>query len=72
MPINFGEDGQFFDTVQANGFKMDLFKDEEGLCLHIIQRDNASACYPQYLLPGFSVEKIFGPESAAMTGRSGK
>jgi glycosyltransferase involved in cell wall biosynthesis len=68
--VNFGEDGGFYDMAQTNGFQVDLFLDGEGLCLHILRQDNASACYPQYMLPDFMVEKIFGPKSIAMTGRS--
>jgi glycosyltransferase involved in cell wall biosynthesis len=63
QPVNFGEDGAFFDAAYVNGFKLDLFLDNEGLCLHVIQQDNASSCYPQYMLPIWTLEKIFGPNA---------
>jgi glycosyltransferase involved in cell wall biosynthesis len=58
---DFAEDHDFVTRAQAGGGVLELFADRQGLCLHIVRKDNISACYPQFLLPGFVVEKLFGP-----------
>jgi len=39
-----------------------------GLALHVLRRDNASLCWPQYVLPDFLGEKLFGADVRPMIG----
>ena len=45
----------------AKGARFDHFADTGGLCLHVLRLDNMSRSFPQYLLPDFMTEKLFGP-----------
>ncbi len=42
------------------------FADTAGLCLHVLRTDNMSKSFPQYLLPDFMVETLFGPAAAPL------
>jgi len=57
---NWGEDLDFVKRVRLAGFKTIIAPDLEGLAIHMIHRANASAMHPNYLLPDFMVEKLFG------------
>jgi hypothetical protein len=43
----------------AQGCRLDHFADTEGLCLHVLRKDNMSKSFPQYLLPDFMLGKLF-------------
>jgi glycosyltransferase involved in cell wall biosynthesis len=57
--VDFNEDMAFANASVANGFRFEHFGDTDGLCLHILRRDNTAICYPQYVLPSFFFTKLF-------------
>jgi len=59
---NFNEDWGMVGVALAKGRKLDHFADTRGLCLHVLRRDNASTCYPQYILPDFILGRMFPAE----------
>ena len=59
--IGFGEDYQFVQGLAAAGSTRAAAPDHEGLVLHVVHGSNASRIFPQYRLPKFAIEKIFGP-----------
>jgi hypothetical protein len=62
LDMNWNEEGLF--AVQANArFKLCHFPDSSGLCLHILHKTNTSRCFPQYRLPDFLIDRLFGPAS---------
>jgi glycosyltransferase involved in cell wall biosynthesis len=62
---DFGEDSAFADAALATGARLKHFADSQGLCVHMLRRDNMSLCFPQYLLPQFLLARLFAglPES---------
>jgi hypothetical protein len=58
--VEYASDYRFVAAALAKGCKLDHFADTEGLSLHILRRDNMSKSFPQYLLPDFMLEKLFG------------
>jgi glycosyltransferase involved in cell wall biosynthesis len=62
LDVNWNEDGPF--AIQANArFRLCHFPDSSGLCLHILHKKNTSRCFPQYCLPEFLIDQLFGPAS---------
>jgi glycosyltransferase involved in cell wall biosynthesis len=59
--VEYASDYGFVAAALAKGCRLDHFADTEGLCLHILRRDNMSKSFPQHLLPDFMLEKLFGP-----------
>jgi glycosyltransferase involved in cell wall biosynthesis len=59
-PVGFGEDYAFAKKVAEQGFKRAAAPDTEGLALHILHGTNSSGMYPQFALPPFLIEKLFG------------
>jgi hypothetical protein len=57
--VAYASDYGFVAAAMTKGCKLDHFADTEGLCLHILRRDNMSKSFPQYLLPDFMLEKLF-------------
>jgi glycosyltransferase involved in cell wall biosynthesis len=56
--MNWNEDGIFMlNAVQH--FKLMGIHDVECTCLHVIHASNTSRCFPQYMMPGFLVHKLF-------------
>ncbi|HVV28077.1 MAG TPA: glycosyltransferase family 2 protein [Rhizomicrobium sp.] len=55
----YASDYGFVAAAIAKGCRFDHFPDTEGLCLHILRRDNMSKSFPQYLLPDFMLQKLF-------------
>jgi glycosyltransferase involved in cell wall biosynthesis len=64
---DFGEDLGFIEQALASGAKLDHFADTQGLALHVLRADNASLCWPQYVLPDFLGARLFGPDIEEMT-----
>jgi glycosyltransferase involved in cell wall biosynthesis len=58
--VEYASDYGFVAAALAKGCRLDHFADTEGLCLHILRTDNMSKSFPQYLLPDFMLEKLFG------------
>jgi glycosyltransferase involved in cell wall biosynthesis len=58
--MNWNEDGMFARRANSR-FKLCHFGDSTGLCLHILHRNNTSRCFPQYVLPGLLLDRLFGP-----------
>ena len=57
--VDWNEDGPF--AIRANEqFKLGCFQDTSGLCLHVLHKQNMSRCFPQYVLPEFLVDRLFG------------
>lgn len=61
---DFNEDWGMVSAALAKGCKFDHFADTQGLCLHVLRENNASVCYPQYVLPDFMLARMFPPEVA--------
>ena len=53
-------DDGFVAAGRAKGCRLDHFAETEGMCLHILRRDNMSKSFPPHLLPDFMLEKLFG------------
>lgn len=65
--VNWNEDGPF--AVAAHrAFRFHHFRDERGLCLHVLHRTNTSRCFPQFSFPDFMVARLFPTEATAMLG----
>jgi glycosyltransferase involved in cell wall biosynthesis len=64
--VEYASDYGFVAAALAKGCKLDHFADTEGLCLHILRRDNMSKSFPQYLLPDFMLEKLFPADLSAL------
>jgi glycosyltransferase involved in cell wall biosynthesis len=58
--VNWNEDEPFASRANER-FKLRHFPDASGLCLHILHKTNTSRCFPQYCLPGFLIDRLFGP-----------
>jgi glycosyltransferase involved in cell wall biosynthesis len=67
--VEFASDFGFVSTAIAKGCRLDHFADTEGLCLHVLRRDNMSRSFPQYLLPDFMLEKLFAADISALLDR---
>lgn len=61
---NFDEDWGMVRAALAKGRTLHHFADTQGLCLHVLRHDNASVCYPQYVLPDFLLGRLFPAEVA--------
>ena len=59
-------DHGFVAAALAKGCRLDHFADTQGLCLHILRKDNMSKSFPQYLLPDFMLEKLFAADLAPL------
>jgi glycosyltransferase involved in cell wall biosynthesis len=64
--VQYASDYGFVAAGIAKGARFDHFADIEGLCLHVLRTDNMSKSFPQYLLPDFMLEKLFGPAVAPL------
>jgi glycosyltransferase involved in cell wall biosynthesis len=64
--VEYASDYGFVSGALAKGCRLDHFADTQGLCLHILRRDNMSKSFPQYLLPDFMLEKLFGADMTAL------
>lgn len=60
---NWGEDKDFIARVLAAGFRLKGRPDQGGLSLHVIHSSNTSCVFPNYILPQFMAERIFGPSA---------
>lgn len=58
--VEYASDSGFVMAAMAKGCRIEHFADTDGLCLHILRTGNMSRSFPQYLLPEFMVEKLFG------------
>ena len=59
-PVQYASDFGFIAAGLARGAKLETFPDTDGLVLHVLRTDNMSKSFPQYLLPDFMLEKLFG------------
>ena len=57
--VDYASDYGFVAAAQAKGCRLDHFADTQGLCLHILRKDNMSKSFPQHLLPDFMLKKLF-------------
>jgi glycosyltransferase involved in cell wall biosynthesis len=60
--MNWNEDGEFALMAQQQ-FDLQGLMDDQGLCLHMIHMNNTSISFPQYLMPGFMLAKLFPLEA---------
>jgi glycosyltransferase involved in cell wall biosynthesis len=67
--VEYASDFGFVSAGLARGCRLDHFADTDGLCLHILRRDNMSKSFPQYLLPDFMLEKLFPADLSALLDR---
>jgi glycosyltransferase involved in cell wall biosynthesis len=67
--VEYASDFGFVAAALAKNCKLDHFADTQGLCLHILRRDNMSKSFPQYLLPEFMLEKLFPADLSALLDR---
>ena len=66
--LAFGEDYQFVQGLAAAGCTRVAAPDHQGLVLHVVHGSNASRIFPQYRLPRFAIDRVFGPWLAAALG----
>ena len=64
--VEYASDYGFVAAAQAHGCRLDHFADTQGLCLHILRKDNMSKSFPQYLLPDFMLTKLFPADLSAL------
>ena len=64
--VEYASDHGFVAAALAKGCRLDHFADTQGLCLHILRKDNMSKSFPQYLLPDFMLEKLFPADLAPL------
>lgn len=64
--VRYASDFGFVSAAIAKGCRFDHFADTEGLCLHVLRKDNMSKSFPQYLLPDFMLEKLFPADLSAL------
>jgi glycosyltransferase involved in cell wall biosynthesis len=64
--VKYASDYGFVAAALAKGCRLDHFSDTEGLCLHVLRRDNMSKSFPQYLLPDFMLAKLFPVDLSAL------
>jgi glycosyltransferase involved in cell wall biosynthesis len=57
--LDWGEDAQFV-TAAAARFQLLSFQDQSGLVLHVLHENSTSSCFPQYRLPTFLLQTLFG------------
>jgi glycosyltransferase involved in cell wall biosynthesis len=64
--VKYASDFGFVSAAMAKGCRLDHFADTEGLCLHVLRKDNMSKSFPQYLLPDFMLAKLFPADLSAL------
>jgi glycosyltransferase involved in cell wall biosynthesis len=64
--VKYASDYGFVAAALAKGCRLDHFADAQGLCLHVLRKDNMSKSFPQYLLPDFMLEKLFAADLSAL------
>ena len=64
--VKYASDFGFVSAAMAQGCRLDHFADTEGLCLHVLRKDNMSKSFPQYLLPDFMLQKLFPADLSAL------
>jgi glycosyltransferase involved in cell wall biosynthesis len=64
--VKYASDFGFASSAIAEGCRLDHFADTEGLCLHVLRKDNMSKSFPQYLLPDFMLAKLFPADLSAL------
>jgi len=64
--VKYASDFGFVSAAMAKGCRLDHFADTEGLCLHVLRKDNMSKSFPQYLLPDFMLAKLFPVDLSAL------
>ena len=67
--VKYASDYGFVSAALAKGCRLDHFADTEGLCLHVLRKDNMSRSFPQYLLPDFMLEKLFAADLSMLLDR---
>jgi glycosyltransferase involved in cell wall biosynthesis len=67
--VKYASDFGFVSAAMAKGCRLDHFADTEGLCLHVLRKDNMSKSFPQYLLPDFMLAKLFPADLSALLER---
>ena len=67
--VEYASDFGFVSAALTKGCRLDHFADTDGLCLHVLRKDNMSKSFPQYLLPDFMLEKLFGADISALLDR---
>ena len=64
--VEYASDYGFVAAAMEKGCRLDHFADTQGLCLHVLRKDNMSRSFPQYLLPDFMLEKLFAADLSAL------
>jgi glycosyltransferase involved in cell wall biosynthesis len=58
--VNWGEDTPFAKAAAA-AFQVLSIADQTALVLHVLHASSTSSCFPQYRLPTFLIQDLFGP-----------
>jgi glycosyltransferase involved in cell wall biosynthesis len=64
--VKYASDYGFVSAALARGCRLDHFADADGLCLHVLRKDNMSKSFPQYLLPDLMLGKLFPADLSAL------
>jgi glycosyltransferase involved in cell wall biosynthesis len=57
---DFGEDYKLVQQIRQAGCQLATWRDEQGLVLHVIHELNISLIFPQFILPNFLIQTLFG------------
>jgi len=58
-PVAFSEDAPFVRATLTQSKAVEFIKDEAGLCIHVLNAANTSACFPQYAIPAPLARSFF-------------
>jgi glycosyltransferase involved in cell wall biosynthesis len=58
--LHHGEDYEFLKRVQASGARVKSVADHSGCVLHLLHGRNTSSSFPNYRLPAFLMDRLFG------------
>ena len=67
--VKYASDYGFVSAALSKGCRVHHFADTEGLCLHVLRKDNMSKSFPQFLLPDFMLAKLFPADLSAFLDR---
>lgn len=58
--INVFEDRTFLMKAIQDNYKVIFYEDQSGISAHSVHKKSSSVCFPQYLIPDFLVNNLFG------------
>ena len=59
---NHGEDYSLVERGRTRGFRVAAVQDQTGLCLQVVHTNHLSRAFPNYRVPAFLMDALFGPD----------